>query len=116
MKLKTMGVEKERKLPVRTLHEFLFEISEAWDRFRTGSLVNMVISGILIVVLIPRVLALARGRDFVESLIFLSIIVGLSYNLWISWKQHEFYKKWEKRIGFLMHEEEYLLEDNKKTS
>lgn len=109
-----MGEEKkERILPVRALHEFLFEISEAWDRFRTGSLVTMVLSGILIVVLIPRVIVLTRARDFVESLIFLSIIVGLSYNLWIGWKQHEFYKKWEKRIGVLMHEEEDLLGDNK---
>jgi hypothetical protein len=114
--MRTMGEEKrERRLPVRALHEFLFEISEAWDRFRTGSLVTMVLSGILLIVLVPRLLILHfRRGDFVESLVYLSIIVGLSYNLWIGWKQHEFYKKWEKRIGVLMHEEEDLLGDDKK--
>jgi hypothetical protein len=105
---------KERRLPVRILHEFLFEINEAWNGFRTGSLITMVLSGILIVVLIPRVLVLVRARDFFESLIFLTIIVGLSYNLWNSWKQHEFYKRWERRIGVLMREEEELLGDDKK--
>ena len=107
--------KKELKLPLRSLHEFLFEISEAWDGFRTGSLVTMVVSGLLIVLLLPRLLVLHfRRGDFVESVIYLSIIIALSYNLWNSWKQHQFYKRWERRIGILMHEEDELLGDDKK--
>ena len=113
----TMGEARERKLPVRTLHEFLFEISEAWDRFRTGSMVTIVLSAILIVFLIPRLIVLHfRRGDFVESAIYLAIILGLSYNLWIGWRQHEFYKKWEKRIGVITQAEEDLLGDEKKAS
>ena len=107
--------KKERRLPIRSLHEFLFEISEAWDGFRTGSMATMIVSAILILLLTPRLLILHfRRGDFVESVIYLSIIVALSYNLWNSWKQHQFYKRWEKRIGVLMHEEDELLGDNVK--
>ena len=104
--------KKERRLPIRSLHEFLFEISEAWDGFRTGSMITMIVSGILIVLLTPRLIVLHFRRGDFESVIYLAIIIGLSYNLWNSWKQHQFYKKWEKRIGVLMHEEEELLGDD----
>jgi len=105
--------KKEQRLPIRSLHEFLFEISEAWDGFRTGSMITMIVSAILIVLLTPRLVVLHfRRGDFFESVIYLAIIIGLSYNLWNSWKQHQFYKKWEKRIGVLMHEEEELLGNN----
>jgi hypothetical protein len=106
--------KKERRLPIRSLHEFLFEISEAWDVFRTGSMITIIVSAILIVLLTPRLIVLHfRRGDFIESVIYFAIIIGLSYNLWNSWKQHQFYKKWEKRIGVLMHEEEELLGDKK---
>jgi hypothetical protein len=104
--------KKEQRLPIRSLHEFLFEINEAWDGFRTGSMITMIVSAILIMLLTPRLIVLHfRRGDFFESVIYLAIIIGLSYNLWNSWKQHQFYKKWEKRIGVLMHEEEELLGD-----
>jgi len=107
--------KRERRLPIRSLHEFLFEISEAWDGFRTGSMVTMIVSAVLILLLTPRLLILHfRRGDIIESVIYLAIIIGLSYNLWNSWKQHQFYKKWEKRIGVLMHEEEELLGDDTK--
>jgi len=110
-----MATEKEGKHPVRSLHEFLFEISEAWDRFRTGSLISIIISVLFIIVLVPRLLVLHfRRGDIIESTIYLGLVVALAYNLWISWKQHEFYKKWEKRIGLLMATEEELLGDDKK--
>ena len=107
--------KKERRLPIRSLHEFLFEISEAWDGFRTGSLVTMIVSAFLIVILTPRLIVLHfRLGNFVESVIYLAIIVGLSFNLWNSWKQHQFYKRWERKIGVLMHEEDELLGDDVK--
>jgi hypothetical protein len=107
--------KKERKLPIRSLHEFLFEISEAWDGFRTGSLITMIVSTLLILLLTPRLIVLHfRRGDFIESVIYLAIIIGLSFNLLNSWKQHQFYKKWERRIGVLMHEEDELLGDEQK--
>ncbi len=111
----SMAAEKEGRHPVKTLHEFLFEISEAWDGFRTGSLISILTSIIFIVVLVPRLLTLHfRRGDFIESAIYLGLVAALAYDLWVSWKQHEFYKKWEKRIGLLMATEEELLGDEKK--
>ena len=105
---------KDKKLPVRTLHEFLFEISQEWDRFRTGGLFNMVLSGLIVIILIPRLIAFSfRRGDLIESLVTLGIMIACSYNIYISWRQHDFYKKWEKKIGLLIKLEEDLLGDEK---
>jgi len=105
---------KDKKLPVRTLHEFLFEISQEWDRFRTGGLFNMVLSGLIVIILIPRLIAFSfRRGDLIESLVTLGITIACSYNIYISWRQHDFYKKWEKKIGLLIKLEEDLLGDEK---
>ena len=102
--------KEDRKLPIRTLHEFLFEISEAWDRFRTGSIVNVIISSILALLLIPRFINyLPKRGELIDTIITGGVILGLLYNAYLNWKQYDFYKKWEKRIGLLMQTEENLL-------
>jgi hypothetical protein len=109
-----MTENKEKKLPVRTLHEFLFEISEAWDKFRTGSMITVVVSAVMIVFTIPRLLVLHFRRGvFLESVLYLAIILTLAYNLYVGYRQHEFYKKWERRIGVIMQAEEDLLGEDK---
>jgi hypothetical protein len=101
---------REKRLPIRGLHEFLFEINREWDQFRTGSLVTMILSGVLIVILLPRLLVFQwRRGEIIETLFQLGIIIVLAYNLYVGYKQHDFYKKWEKRIGLLIHTEEELL-------
>jgi len=103
-----------KKLPVRSLHEFLFEISQEWSSFRTGSLVTVILSGILILLLLPRLIVFQwRPREIIETIILGSIIVVLGYNLYIGYRQHEFYKRWEKKIGLLMRVEEELLGNEK---
>ncbi len=101
----------EKKLPVRSLHEFLFEISSEWDRFRSGSLLSVVISGLVALAMLVRFLGQVIRREPFEALITLSIIITLAFNIWLSWRQHDFYRRWEKRIGLLMHTEEELLGD-----
>jgi hypothetical protein len=74
----------------------------------------MVLNCTVFVILLIRLIALGfRRGDFVESLVTLGIIIALSYNIYISWKQHDFYKKWEKRIGLLIRTEEELLGSDK---
>jgi hypothetical protein len=101
---------KERPLPVRTLHEFLFEINSEWDRFRTGSLLSIVTTLILFLIFIPRFLliTLRRGGPF-DKITIIGIIVALIYNMYLSYRQHNFYRKWEKRMGLLLHMEEEIL-------
>jgi RsiW-degrading membrane proteinase PrsW (M82 family) len=106
-------VRKTRDLPVRTLHEFLVEISNEWNRFRNGSLLSIVTTIILFVLFIPRffLTTLRRGGPF-DTLLALGIIAALLYNIYLSYRQHQFYQKWEKRMGLLLHIEEELLNEN----
>ena len=70
----------------------------------------MILSGVLIVILLPRLLVFQwRRGEIIETLFQLGIIIVLAYNLYVGYKQHDFYKKWEKRIGLLIHTEEELL-------
>lgn len=102
--------QEDKRLPLRGIHEFLFEISSEWSSFRTGSLVTAVLSGLLILLLLPRLIVFQwRPREIVETLILGGIIIVLSYNLVIGYRQHQFYKRWERKIGLLMKTEEELL-------
>ncbi len=110
-----MGEKGEVRRPVKTLHEFLFEISQAWDGFRTGTLVNLMVSLALSVLLLPRFLNyLPRRGEFIDTLITGGVIFGLWYNAYVNWRQHGFYKRWEKKLGQLMQTEEELLGDDNK--
>jgi len=102
-----MGEEREKVLPLRTLHDFLLDIEREWDRFRTGSLLSMMTTAILILFFIPRLL---RERPFgrISTLI---LIAALLYNAYLAYRQHSFYRRWEKRLGLLIHLEEELLGD-----
>jgi hypothetical protein len=105
-----MNNKKDRHLPLRTLHEFLYEISSEWDRFRTGSLLSIITTLILFFLFIPRyfLITLRRGGPF-DTIIVVCIIITFFYSIYLSYKQHEFYKKWEKRMGLLIHMEEEIL-------
>lgn len=102
--------EKGPGLPLRTLHEFLFEIDREWDKFRTGSLLSIVTSLLLFVVFLPRffLFTLRRGGP-IDKIFAVVIIVALLYNAYLAYRQHEFYRRWEKRMGLLLHLEEKIL-------
>lgn len=101
---------KETSLPLRTLHEFLLEIDREWGKFRTGSLLSIVISLLLFVIYIPRFffVTLRRGGPL-DKLFAIAIIVALLYNAYLANDQHRFYRRWEKRMGLLLHLEEEIL-------
>lgn len=102
--------EEGPQLPLRTLHDFLFEIDREWNRFRTGSLVSVITSILLFVLFLPRffLYTLRRGGPF-DKLFAVAIIGTLFYNAYLAWGQHQFYRRWEKRLGLLLHFEEKIL-------
>jgi hypothetical protein len=102
--------KREPRLPLRTLHDFLLEIDQEWSKFRTGSLVSILTSIILFVIFFPRffLVTLRKGGIF-DILFAFSIIVILLYNGYLSYGQHKFYRRWEKRMGLLLHLEEEIL-------
>jgi hypothetical protein len=102
---------KEFTLPLRTFHDFFFELNEEWDRFRRGSMWSMVTTSLIFLLFIPRYLiATFKTPNRIDTLVALVIVGALCYNFYLSFKQHSFYSRWEKRLGLLLHLEEQILE------
>ena len=101
----------EKKLyPVKSLHDFLYEIDKEWGKFRNGTLIGLASSVILFVIVVFLIL---RTRHFGLGLVgfVLLIIVGilLAYSIYAMYSQYRFFSKWERRIGLLLHTEEEML-------
>jgi len=111
---RNMG-EKESEKPylVRSLHDFLTELDKEWVKFRTGSLIGMIASGVLLLVFLnPRFLLLIRKPPrwtFVDLILLLFIAAFLIYSIYALFAQYQFFNRWERRIGLLLHIEEELL-------
>ena len=104
--------KRERPYPLRSLHEFLFELDREWDKFRTGSLVGAVASLILLVFFLYRFFTIQpRLRNIMDFLFMALIIVMLVYNIITQISQHHFFKRWERRIGLLIMLERQLMEE-----
>ena len=104
-------VESDRTYQVKSLHDFLSELDKEWNKFRTGSLVGLIVSCILLVFSALSLLgALAEGR-ILEFIFMIIIAVFLSYTILALYAQHGFFKRWERRIGLLLHLEEDLLKE-----
>ena len=103
--------KKESRLPLRTFHDFFFELSEEWDKFRRGSMWSIVTTVLIFLLFIPRYLiATLKTPNRFDTLVALVIVAALFYNIYLSYKQHSFYSRWEKRLGLLLHLEEQILE------
>src|ERR1700690_860232 len=100
----------EKIYPVKSLHDFLFELDKEWTKFRNGTLIGLASSGILcllVVWLLLRIRHLGLGLiDFI-LLIFAGIFLG--YSIYAMYSQFRFFNKWERRIGLLLHMEEQML-------
>jgi RsiW-degrading membrane proteinase PrsW (M82 family) len=102
--------EEKRELPVRGLHDFLSEISSEWDSFRMGSLISMITTVILFVLVVPRAYEITiRMPGPLDTLLLIGLVVVLGYNMYLAYRQHAFYQRWEKRIELMLHLEEELL-------
>ena len=103
--------KQETRYPLRSFHDFLYELDKEWDRFRTGSLIGVLISINLLLFSFSRLLAALRTRAFFDLLFMLAVVVALVYTISALLAQHRFFKKWERRIGLLLHMEEKILNE-----
>jgi len=102
----------EPPYPVRSLHDFLTELNREWDKFRMGSLLGMITSGGVLFFVVSRLLfAAIRHRNVLDLLFFLVVAALLVYCIYAMYAQHQFFKRWERRIGLLIHLEEKLMEE-----
>lgn len=110
--------EDVESYPLRSLHDFLSELDKEWDSFRTASLIGILTSGILLVFVIFRLLALLATLRrpgvglfaILNDLLFLVLVVAfVVYEIFLLLRQYRFFKKWERRVGLLLHLEERLM-------
>jgi len=113
--------EDAESYPLKSLHDFLSELDKEWDKFRTASLIGMVTSGLLLVFLVIRFLGLlARIRRFeligvLDEFIFLILVAAfVGYEISLLLAQYNFFKRWERRVGLLLHLEEEMMEGPEK--
>lgn len=104
--------KRERPYPLRSLHDFLSELDREWSKFRTGTLISMIASGAFLVFFVLRFLLIAimHPRGHIVDIILLMLIAAfLVYSVYAMIAQYQFFSKWERRIGLLLHLEEKLI-------
>jgi RsiW-degrading membrane proteinase PrsW (M82 family) len=103
--------KEETRYPLRSLHDFLYELDKEWDRFRTGSLIGVIVSFALLLFTFVRMLAALRNRAPFDFVFMVAIIGALIYTISNLLAQHRFFRKWERRIGLLLHMEKKILSE-----
>jgi hypothetical protein len=106
-----MSHENDDKVyPVKSLHDFLFELEKEWSTFRNGTLISLVSSGVLFVLVLWLIMRIRLFRFGLVDFIFLVIAgVFLGYSVYAMIRQYRFFNKWERRIGLLLHLEEEVI-------
>ncbi|HLN46551.1 MAG TPA: hypothetical protein VK209_12670 [Candidatus Sulfotelmatobacter sp.] len=106
-----MTIEKNNTVyPVKSLHDFLYELDREWSKFRNGTLISLISSGVFFIVVVWLIL---RARFLELGLLgFFLLIFGavfLGYSIYALYSQYRFFNRWERRIGLLLHVEDELL-------
>jgi hypothetical protein len=107
-----MSDEKSETLyPIRSLHDFLFELDKEWSKFRNGTIIGLISSGVLFLVVIFLILRIRAFGPFrlVDFILFVFALIFLAYSIYAMYSQYRFFNKWERRVGLLIHIEDELL-------
>jgi hypothetical protein len=106
-----MAQDKDEKLyPVKSLHDFLNELDREWSKFRNGTLISLISSGIFFIIVVWLLLRIRHlGLGLLDFVLLLFGGVFLGYSIYAMYSQYRFFNRWERRIGLLLHLEEELL-------
>ena len=106
----TKESHEDKQYPVKSLHDFLFELDQGMDKIqkrhpnRACIFWNPVFT---------RCLATASHKAFGFRLVrFCSTDfrrVFLAYSIYAMYSQYRFFNRWERRVGLLLHMEEQML-------
>ena len=100
----------EKLYPVKSLHDFMFELNREWTKFRNGTLIGLVSSGVLFLVVVSLILRTRRlGLGLLDFSLLLIAGVLLGYSIYAMYSQYRFFSRWERRVGLLIHMEENIL-------
>lgn len=103
--------ENEKAYPVKTLHQFIYEINREYGKFKRGALLSIAISSLLLTgVLFVYIALIRRGIVDASDIILAVILVSfLAYSLYLMINQYRFFRKWENRMIRLADLEEQLM-------
>ena len=102
----------EKPYPVKSLHDFLSELDKEWTKFRNGTLIGLISSGILFLIVVGLLLRTRHyGLGLVDFIILIFAGIFLGYSIYAMYSQFRFFNKWERRVGLLMHMEEEMLSE-----
>ena len=106
-----MSERKNEKIyPVKSLHDFLYELDREWSKFRNGTLISLISSGIFFIIVVWLLLRIRHlGLGLVDFVLLLFAGVFLGYSIYAMYSQYRFFSRWERRIGLLLHLEDELL-------
>ncbi len=100
----------EKIYPVKTLHEFLFELNREWRRFKRGALMSLFVLCLLLAAFVPLLFRTIRsGLDVLDVIFLGALAVFLIYDVRIMVTQYRFFKKWGHRMEQLVSFEEKLM-------
>ena len=100
----------EKVYPVKSLHDFLYELDKEWTKFRNGTLIGLFSSGILFLIVVGLLLRTRHfGLGLVDFVVLIFAGIFLGYSIYAMYSQFRFFNKWERRVGLLLHMEEEML-------
>jgi hypothetical protein len=105
---------EENFYPVKSLHDFMFELNKEWTKFRNGTLIGLVSSGVLFLVVVSLLLRTRRlGLGLIDFALLLVAGALLAYSIYAMYSQYRFFNKWERRVDLLLHIEQQILSEKK---
>jgi hypothetical protein len=106
----TRESDQEKIYPVKTLHDFLFELDKEWTKFRNGTLIGLASSGILFLLVVWLLLRTRHfGLGLIDFVLLIFAGIFLGYSIYALYSQYRFFNRWERRVGLLMHMEDEIL-------
>ena len=103
---------EEKLYPVKSLHDFLFELDKEWTKFRNGTLIGLVSSGILFIIVVGLLLRTRHyGLGLVDFVVLIFAGIFLGYSIYAMYSQFRFFNRWERRVGLLLHMEEQMMSE-----
>jgi len=103
---------EDKQYPVKSLHDFLFELEKEWTKFRNGTLIGLASSAVLFIVVVWLILRIRHfGLGLVDFVFLIIVGVVLGYAVYAMVAQYRFLNKWERRIGLLLHVEEEMMSE-----
>jgi ABC-type transport system involved in cytochrome c biogenesis permease subunit len=107
-----MTQEEQQAYPVRTMHEFLYQVERETNRFKRGAIISILISALMLVVLVAVAYITMQQTIAASGIILLAVLAAvLTYSIYLMTFQYRFFHTWEKRLNQLNKLEEKLMQE-----